>query len=97
MPDETLYQLCKHCDHFGEEDGITPGHFCDECHHVADDFHAFEPREDNEGKTIEQWQKERPDLFFEHEDGLIGPNSQFHVTQLEVKPEWEGIGRWLIR
>lgn len=80
--DDKCY-LCKKCDHFVDEDG----HMCDEIHHVPDDHHEAVGRES--GHSLDEWKKIRPDLFVKHPDGLIGPNSAHHVTQLDVKPEWE--------
>ncbi len=79
MPD-----LCKHCDHFIEEnlpkvaDECEFIHLCDEAHHNPDDHHNAEPR--GTPKPLEQWKKERPDLFIMHTDGLIGPNSSLHKS-----------------
>lgn len=92
-PDETVaakshgvawYDLCKHCDHFVDEDGL---HLYDEEHHNPDDHHKAEPR--GEPRTLEHWQDIRPDLFFTYGDGLVGPNSQFHPTTCDwsKKPE----------
>ena len=89
-----VFDLCKHCDHFidqnycdGEEvpEGVCEFiHCCDEEHHNPDDHHNAEPR--GTPKTLEQWKLERPDLFVEHEDGLIGPNSEYHKSP--ETPEW---------
>lgn len=68
-----LYDLCKHCDHFADEDGT---HMCDEEHHIPDDHHKAEGR--GEPKTMAEWKVLRPELFTMHGDGLIGPNSAFH-------------------
>lgn len=68
-----MYDLCKHCDHFVEKDH---GHLCDEVDHCPDDHHAAEAR--GEPKSLQEWQKFRPDLFVTHRDGLIGPNSAHH-------------------
>lgn len=83
----TIYDLCKECDHFIER-GFTSEweHIFDGSHHDPDARCAPRPR--GTPKTLVEWQKERPDLFVEHVDGLIGPNSRYHVTQLPVLPAW---------
>jgi len=102
----TAVSLCKHCDHFVEENDSGQDresysdtqdresyavaafvHLCDGQHHTPDDHHEAEPR--GEPKPLETWKAERPDLFVTHPDGLIGPNSRHHRTQLDPKPEWE--------
>lgn len=73
------YVQCKHCDHFIEENeangvpGLAPYIHNDDGEQEYD--HDAEP---GERKTMTQWQKDRPDLFKEHPDGAIGPNSAFY-------------------
>lgn len=90
--------LCRHCDHFVEqnhtdaEGGPATGqaafvHLCDETHHNPDDHHEAEPR--GPARRLRKWNEARPDLFVRHPDGLVGPNSSHHKTQLPVPPAWE--------
>ena len=78
----TKYTLCKHCDHFVEE---NPAHVSGK-----DDYATFLHLEDGEQEfdhdaapsdqvmTGAEWKKKRPDLFFDYPDGKIGPNSIHH-------------------
>lgn len=76
-----LYTQCLHCDHFVDTN---------DCHRPGDDLAHFEHLEDGEQEfthdalpgpashSLADWQRLRPDLFTEHPDGAIGPNSSYH-------------------
>lgn len=76
--DNIPYTLCKHCDHFVDEnypleEGLA------KFIHLEDGEQEFDhDAEPGETKLGEEWKHERPDLFIEHLDGAIGPNSFFH-------------------
>lgn len=82
------YQLCKHCDHFVVENDAAPttleliGDGVAAFVHLTDDDHPWIANHDAEprgpGKPLFKWRSERPDLFFHHPDGHIGPNSVLH-------------------
>ena len=76
------YTLCKYCDHFVEANEPPDGD-ADGFLHLEDgrqEFdHAAEPSA--QVHTLARWRKLRPDLFQEHKDGGIGPNSRFHARR----------------
>ena len=74
------YNLCKHCDHFVEENGPTKPHFGSYHLHLEDGEQEFDhdAEPSDQAHTLDEWQELRPDLFHEHEDGKIGPNSSHH-------------------
>lgn len=69
------YTLCKHCDHFVEIDDYSEATI-----HLEDGEQNFdhEPELSDQSMPLEEWKKQRPDLFVTHEDGAIGPNSTHH-------------------
>lgn len=69
------YYKCVKCDHF--VDGGT--HLDD-----GEKDHTHQAIAGIPGKTLRQWKKDRPDLFREHPDGKIGPNSRFHSRSKET-------------
>ncbi len=75
-----IYTLCKHCDHFvepNEEHETHPEYAA--FYHLEDGEQEFDhDAEPGESHTIDEWNELRPDLFQEHPDGKIGPNSVFH-------------------
>lgn len=82
-----LYELCRDCDHFVEPNDVSgPGIM--EYIHLADcedDNPASNPDGDHDGEpsgmtgSLWTWKRRRPDLFIDHGDGHIGPNSTAHV------------------
>ena len=76
---ETKYQLCKHCDHFVDENPAAgPG--IAKFVHLEDGEQEFDHDGEplGEGKTLSEWRETRPDLFVKHSDDKIGPNSIHH-------------------
>jgi len=95
MNNKTTYTLCKHCDHFvdenyfREEDIISreattmtvKGYEVPMARylHQDDAFQEYDHNgEPGETRTLEEWEVARPDLFVQHEDDSIGPNSIHH-------------------
>lgn len=90
----TEYQLCRDCDHFvepndAEGDGLAAYvHLCD----AEADNPASDPDGHHEAVpsgltgTLAFWRSSRPDLFVDHGDGHIGPNSEQHVMQPRRHP-----------
>ena len=84
---KTKYRLCKHCDHFVDENtGIEPRniHKVTKYIHLEDGEQEFdhdaEPQE-KDGERLSYWRANRPELFLAHPDGKIGPNSIHHNNQ----------------
>jgi len=78
----TQYILCEHCDHFVDQNYIDgeirqPG--IAEYAHLEDGEQEFdhEAKPSSESHSLADWEKNRPDLFIDHEDA-IGPNSRHH-------------------
>jgi rubrerythrin len=69
------YRLCKHCDHFADEEG-----------HLEDGEQEFDhdPEPDGPALTLDEWKAKRPDLFVNHPDGKIGPNSIHHSRRGKI-------------
>jgi len=87
-PRTDTYTLCKHCDHFVEENPSREGdpNLAKYIHLDDGDSeytHNAEPSGDT--RSIDRWKKERPDLFMSDEDGVVGPNSLSHV---HLGPGW---------
>jgi len=85
--DNTQYSLCKHCDHFVDEnypleEGLA------QFIHLEDGQQEFDhDAEPGETKSGDEWGKQRPDLFKEHADA-VGPNSFFHDRRGKVDGLW---------
>lgn len=81
--DNQTYTLCQHCDHFVDEnDGSASGYL-----HLEDGEQEFDhDAEPGETKTKQEWKKARPDLYQQHSDGKIGPNSFYHSRRGKVDP-----------
>ena len=79
---KVTYTLCKHCDHFVDPneplDTAPPG--TDQFIHLEDGEQEFDHRAEpsDQTHTLDEWKRLRPDLFQEHPDGKIGPNSKHH-------------------
>jgi hypothetical protein len=57
--------------------------------HLEDEDHGFDhDAEPGESHPLEEWKKLRPDLFFGHKDGRIGPNSDCHHNQRGKLPPY---------
>ena len=57
--------------------------------HLEDEDHDFDhDAEPGESHSLDEWKKLRPDLFFEHKDGRIGPNSDYHHNQRGKLPRF---------
>lgn len=83
--DNIPYTLCKHCDHFVDPNDCLEDFPADEQAHIAKFIHLEDGEQEfdhdaepGETKLGHEWQRDRPDLFQEHPDGAIGPNSFFH-------------------
>ena len=77
--------LCQHCDHFVEENiGIEPGQapFMHLDNGGQEYDHDATPGEHH---RMKEWRELRPDLFIEHADGEIGPNSKFHGQRGKIQ------------
>jgi hypothetical protein len=84
--------LCKHCDFFVEVNpflDLNPKGYAVWVHatdgnmdETVADTHNAEP--DTEYVSLD-WSEDRADLFIEHADGHIGPNSEFHVIALDKR------------
>jgi len=78
--------LCKHCDHFVENDNVSDPAAAGYVH--LDDGeqeydHNAEPSETVERAELE---KIRPDLWRRYADGKIGPNSWWHSRRGKIDP-----------
>jgi hypothetical protein len=51
--------------------------------HLEDGEQEFD-HDAEPGETRDDWEKVRPDLFVEHADGKIGPNSIFHSQRGKI-------------
>ena len=77
------YTLCRHCDHFVDKNDDWSWNGEDNARYVhlengEQDFdHDAEPNHDST-QTLAQWRELAPELFIEHADGAIGPNSIHH-------------------
>jgi len=75
------YELCAYCDHFIEENSdYTPeSGYCTHLH-LENGEQEFDHDATPSGEihTDDEWGKLRPDLFIEHPDGAVGPNSIHH-------------------
>ena len=87
LPDNIPYEMCKLCDHFIEDNSgdTTPGvakHL-----HLEDGEQEFDHDATPSGQahTLSEWEGLRPDLFKEHPDGKIGPNSVHHSRRGKEK------------
>lgn len=75
-------RICKHCDHFVEENtstgtGLAPFLHLDDGEQEYDhDAEPFGP-----DRTLLTWQLRRPDLFHKFADGKIGPNSTLYIPR----------------
>jgi len=77
-----MYVLCKHCDHFVDENYDSN----EETPDIADYIHLEDGEQEfdhdatpsDQSHPLDEWKRLRPDLFKEHEDGAIGPNSKHH-------------------
>jgi len=83
---EPIYTLCKHCDHF-----VDPND-CDEPGvaryvHLEDGEQEFDhdAEPSNLFHVLDDWKRLRPDLFQEHPDGKIGPNSSHHSRRGKIE------------
>lgn len=73
-----IYTICDKCDHFvdKDEEGFI---------HLEDGEQEFDhDAVPKESATLQEWQNNRPDLFLEHPDGKIGPNSLYHSRNGKV-------------
>ncbi|MBM4398409.1 MAG: hypothetical protein FJ087_22305 [Deltaproteobacteria bacterium] len=86
---ETRYEICADCDAFIEpnEDARRDRHLA-ACVHVDDGDPEYDHDATPSGdiRSLGTWRIERPDLFGEHGDGRVGPNSQYHV---HLGPGWK--------
>ena len=83
--DDVEYMLCEHCDHFVDCEG-------DGFIHLEDGEQEFDHNPEPSGKcyTGAEWKKLRPDLFVEHLDGAIGPNSLYHSRRGKIDSYEDG-------
>lgn len=86
--DSVIYTLCTHCEHFVDEnfDAIDyPAEGYAKYIHLEDGEQEFDhDAEPGENHTGAEWEKLRPDLFKEYDDGKIGPNSKHHSRRGKV-------------
>lgn len=84
------YTLCKHCDHFVDlEDGSLYGQEKDFWVHLDNGYkeHDHDAEPSSQSMVLSEWEEARPDLFVEHPDGNIGPNSKHHKpTSVVLQP-----------
>ena len=85
---DTIYIKCAFCDHFVEpnsdfEKGYSLAAYIHLDDGEKDHDHDADPR--GGAHTLEEWKALRPDFFKKHEDGKIGPNSQFHPSTKEIR------------
>jgi hypothetical protein len=82
----TVYTLCKYCDHFVDENDA--GSIADGCVpflHLEDGEQEFDHAAQPQGQApLAEWMRRRPDLFHEHPDGKIGPNSAHHSRRGKI-------------
>lgn len=76
--------LCKHCDHF-----VDDNYGCEDDNSLAKHIHMEDGEQEFDhdaepGQVSDEWDKIRPDLFKEYPDGEIGPNSQFHSRRGKI-------------
>jgi len=77
--DDVMYVLCKHCDHFVEENIRAGDLSLAKYIHLEDGEQEFDHDAEPLGEaTLADWRRRRPDLFTTHPDGKIGPNSSYH-------------------
>ena len=98
--DHLTRTLCKHCDHFVDENDIDAGgqviqtypvsvvvkmpdgntHQQSRYVHLEDGEQDFDhdPEPSDQVMTQAEWRVARPDLFKQHPDGKVGPNSIHH-------------------
>lgn len=86
--DDYLYTLCGNCHHFVEEDDLGWIHLTEDEWPWLD--HDAIPSRNSQ--TLSEWKKKRPDLFYEHDDGHIGPNSAHsHVDGYDWFTLWSDV------
>ena len=99
MTRPVLYILCKHCDHFVDDNPLGPGEFFYDdpakpegvagyarYDHMENGDQEFDhdALPDGPARFLKEWQHHRPDLFMKHKDGNIGPNSRFHSRRGKI-------------
>ena len=74
--ENVVYELCRHCDHFVDEEPGTGNGFV----HLENGEQEFdhEPQASGQRHTLRDWRRLRPDLFERRADGRVGPNSMHH-------------------
>lgn len=84
----TNYEKCRHCWHFIEANVVQADAYFDIAAYVHLDNGSKEHDHDAEPsgdiRTLDEWKRDYPELFYQHKDGEIGPNSVHfnadHVT-----------------
>ena len=80
------YEICRHCDHFIEENNpaecVPRARFI----HLDDGEQEYDHDAERSGQanTLHEWTTRRPDLFTKYPDGKIGPNSMHHSRRGKV-------------
>ncbi len=80
------YEICAKCDHFIEDDDDDLGHAV--VIHLDD---GEQPTPDHDATNsglkmpLASWKITRPDLFWTHRDGKIGPNSRYHIRRKRTR------------
>ena len=93
---EATYERCYICDHFVESNDLCPGEYYHDDPSKPEGepglaryihFDDGEQEYDHDAKPSGEvhgsidWQRLRPDLFVEHPDGKVGPNSEYHCRR----------------
>lgn len=95
--DSQLYVICKHCDHFVDDNDLPSDLSGAELERFARFIHLNSGEKDHDHEaepgarmqTLREWKQERPDLFVRFPDGKIGPNSEYFTHSLEDAREGE--------
>ncbi len=93
--DNIPYTLCQHCDHFVDPNDCLEDYPPAEQANMAKFVHLEDGEQEfdhdaapGETKTGAEWKQCRPDLFKEHPDKAIGPNSFFHSRRGKLDGLW---------
>lgn len=85
MQRPVLYEMCARCWHFVEPNDAEPNPYFTIAAFVHLDDGTKEHDHDavpsGRMATLDEWQRDYPELFVEYADGKIGPNSAYFVAR----------------